>query len=112
MSILTSQSTVTFTRPFRLDGVDERQPAGEYLVDIDQELIEGLSFLAYRRVAALVHIPAISQSQTWSQVITVAPAELDAMLECDRDRGQTGRLASIRRMKRARENLLDWQADV
>jgi hypothetical protein len=83
MSIRTSQSTVTFTRPFRIDGLDERQPAGDYRVDVDEELLEGLSFLAYRRVAALIHLPAIARSQNSIQIVRVAPAEFDAMLELD-----------------------------
>lgn len=85
MSIRTYQSTVTFARPFRLEGFDEHQPAGDYRVDIDEELIEGLSFLAYRRVAALVYLPAISEPQTHVKVALVAPAELDAMRLRDRE---------------------------
>ncbi|WP_448956004.1 hypothetical protein [Labrys neptuniae] len=83
MTVRTTRSTVTFTKPFHLVGFNENQPAGEYRVDIDEELIEGLSFLAYRRVAALVHLPALSQSQTSIQVASIPPATFDAMLERD-----------------------------
>lgn len=85
MSIRTYQSTVTFTRPFQLEGFDEFLPAGDYRVDIDEELIDDLSFLAYRRIAALVYLPAISKPQTRVQVVTVTPTELDAMVQRDRD---------------------------
>ncbi len=47
----TTRESITFDRPFSLSAVDEVQPAGTYTVQIDEELVEGLSFLAYRRVA-------------------------------------------------------------
>lgn len=83
MNVRTTRSTVTFTKPFYLDGLKEYQPPGKYRVDIDEELIEGLSFLAYRRVAALLHLPALSQPQTSIQVARITPATFDAMLEQD-----------------------------
>ena len=43
----TTRQIVAFDQPFSLSGVDEVQPAGAYAVDVDEELIEGLSFLAY-----------------------------------------------------------------
>jgi hypothetical protein len=53
MTIHTSRGTTTFARPFELDGF-EPQPAGEYRLDWDEEIIEGISFVARRRVAALL----------------------------------------------------------
>jgi hypothetical protein len=55
----TAHETVTFDRPFSLSSVDEVQPAGTYTVVIDEELIEGLSFLAYRRVATTIYLPIV-----------------------------------------------------
>jgi hypothetical protein len=83
MNVRTSQSTVTFRKPFQIDGLQENQPPGDYRVDIDEEQLDGLSFLAYRRISALFHLPAISQPQTSIQVISISPAEFDAMLEQD-----------------------------
>ena len=51
MSTRTTQSLVRFSSPFLLYGFDTPQPAGEYRIEHDDELIEGLSWLAYRRVA-------------------------------------------------------------
>jgi hypothetical protein len=36
--------------------LDEVQPPGTYAVNADEELIEGLSFLAYRRVATTIYL--------------------------------------------------------
>lgn len=57
MSLRTTSKTVTFARSFSLDGLDETQPAGSYTVQTDEEPIEGLSFLAYRRVATVIFLP-------------------------------------------------------
>ena len=83
MTIRTSRGTAVFNQPFELDGFGP-QPAGEYRLDTDEELLEGLSFLAYRRVGALLYLPAIGASRGTVQVVTLLPAMLDAMLERDR----------------------------
>jgi hypothetical protein len=50
---MTSRTTQpVFSSPFVLPGLDTSQPAGDYRVDLDEEAIDGLSRLAWRRVAA------------------------------------------------------------
>jgi len=74
----------SFSQPFKLRDLDDIQPAGDYLLDTDEELIEGLSRSAYRRVATLLHLPSTSLSQGRAELLSVSPAELDAALEKDR----------------------------
>ena len=50
---------VTFDRPFSLSAVDGVQPAGTYAVEIDEELMDGLSMLAYGRVATTIYLPLL-----------------------------------------------------
>ena len=76
MATRTTRKAVTFTRPFSLTGVDGIQPAGIYDVDTDEDLIDDLSFLAYRRVATMIHL----QKDGASQVFPIDPVELDARL--------------------------------
>ena len=40
-----------------LKGVGRELPAGSYRVATDEELIEGLSFPVYRRVATMIFVP-------------------------------------------------------
>ena len=54
----TSREAVTFARPFTLRGIDGERPAGTYLVETDEELIPGLSFIAWRRVATVMFLPS------------------------------------------------------
>ncbi len=56
MTVRTSRKSVTFAQPFSLSGIDEVQPAGTYTVETDEELLPGLSFPAYRRIATLIFL--------------------------------------------------------
>ena len=58
MTIRSRRETVTFKHPFRIRGIDRLLPAGSYEVITDEEMIEGLSFAAFRRVATMIIIPA------------------------------------------------------
>ena len=58
MTIRSRRETVTFKHPFRIRGIDRLLPAGSYEVITDEEMIEGLSFAAFRRVATMITIPA------------------------------------------------------
>ncbi len=50
----TRREDIVFKRPFSLKGWAEPQPAGAYAMDIEEELIEGLSFPAYPRVSTMI----------------------------------------------------------
>nr|WP_299938300.1 hypothetical protein [uncultured Nitratireductor sp.] len=83
MTVRTTDTKVTFRQPFMLSSLDVRQPAGTYRLVIDEEEIFGLSFLAYRRTATMLHIPAISIKSSRHQVVEVDPEELAAALDAD-----------------------------
>ncbi|HEY8382592.1 MAG TPA: hypothetical protein VIL09_10630 [Microvirga sp.] len=72
----TVQETITFDFPFTLSSLDEAQPAGTYTVAIDEELIEGLSFLAYRRVATTIYLPLHPGVAGSMLAVRVDPSEL------------------------------------
>jgi hypothetical protein len=74
----TIRESVIFDRPFSLSALDEMQPAGTYTVEIDEELIEGLSFLAYRRVATTIYLPLRPGGAGSVQAVKVDPRELTA----------------------------------
>jgi hypothetical protein len=74
--------TVVFSRPFLLKGVDRTLPAGAYRVVTDEELIEGVSFPVYRRVATMVFVPA-RQGASSIEMVPIDPLDLQAALERD-----------------------------
>lgn len=73
----TSRKLMIFTRPFFLRTIDAVLPAGTYDVQTDEELVEGLSFLAYRRTGTWIHLPAVGIRSGGAQMVLVQPAELD-----------------------------------
>lgn len=83
MTTRTTQTVVRFSSAFMLPGFDAPQPAGEYRVDQDEESIDGLSRIAWRRVAAFIHLPAIAMQASTQQMVPINPADLDAALEKD-----------------------------
>ena len=50
MTTRTTEKIITFHRPFCLEGVDGVLPPADYRVVTDEEVIEGLSFVAYHRL--------------------------------------------------------------
>ena len=58
MTVRSRREVVTFKHPFQIRGIDRELPAGSYDVITDEEMIEGLSFAAFRRVATLIEVPA------------------------------------------------------
>jgi len=81
MTIRTSSKTIVFEHPFRLKGVDRELPPGDYRVETEEELIEGLSFSAYQRVSTVIFVPAPSGSAV--QMVTIEPDDLEKAQEQD-----------------------------
>jgi hypothetical protein len=78
----TRDKTLTFRKPFLLQGVDRLLPPGDYRVTTDEELIEGLSFPVYRRVATMIYVPAQSHASA-IEMVTIDPEDLWAAQERD-----------------------------
>ena len=72
-----------FAQPLTLSGVEDVQAPGAYTVQTDEELLEGLSFLAYRRIATVIFIPLRHGGPSSLQAITVDPRELADALARD-----------------------------
>jgi hypothetical protein len=83
MTVRTSRKTVTFKQPFSLSGIDEVQPAGTYTVETDEELIPGVSFPAYRRIASLIFLRSRGGGAVVEEMANVDPLELEAAQERD-----------------------------
>jgi hypothetical protein len=66
-----------------LSGIDEVQPAGTYTVETDEELLPGVSFPAYRRIASLIFLRPRGGGPIVEEVVNIDPLELQAALERD-----------------------------
>jgi hypothetical protein len=83
MTTRTHEKAITFRRPFALGGFDELLPAGTYIVETDEELVDGISFTAYRRILTLLHLPTSPAHAGAARTLTVDPDELEAALMRD-----------------------------
>ena len=73
---------VTFCHPFALKGLGSAVPPGTYRIDIEEEQIDGLSFLTYRELATFIWVPVAGDSGC-SQDLLVDPKELERALVRD-----------------------------
>lgn len=81
MTKRTTQTIIDFTSPFLLPSFDTRQPAGRYRIDYDEEMIEGATRLAWRRVGAFVFLPAVDSPGLTRQMVPLSMTDLSALLD-------------------------------
>ena len=81
MTTRTTTKSVTFHRPFYLKGIDRLLPPADYRVVTDEEVIDGLSFAAYRRVSTVIFVPA--ESGCAVEMVTIDPLDLQAAQDQD-----------------------------
>jgi hypothetical protein len=70
------RETVTFRHPFRINGIDRQLQAGAYEVVTDEELIEGLSFPCFRRVATMIMVPGAAPRASSMEMISIGSVDL------------------------------------
>ena len=76
----TTRTAVAFDHDFHLAGLDARQPSGNYVIDIDEQPIDGLTFLASRRIGAILYVPRGSTPMDYRHAVLMNVPELDAAL--------------------------------
>jgi hypothetical protein len=76
MTTRTRRETVHFNHPFRIQGVDRQLSSGDYEVITDEEMIEGLSFPCFRRVATMIMVPGVSPRTSSIEMISITAVAL------------------------------------
>ena len=76
MTTRSRRETVTFRHPFRIKGIDRVLPPGDYEVITDEEMIEGLSFASFRRVATMIMVPAAAPRSSTMEMISIGSIDL------------------------------------
>ena len=77
------RETVTFKHPFRIKGIGRQLEAGAYEVVTDEEMIEGLSFPCFRRVATMIMVPAAPPHRSSTEMISISSVELADAQQAD-----------------------------
>jgi hypothetical protein len=89
MTVRSRRETITFKHSFQIKGIDRVLPPGAYEVITDEEMIEGLSFASFRRVATLIMVPAAPPRSSTMEMISIGSVDLadaqriDASAPCD-----------------------------
>jgi len=76
MTTRTRREKLHFKYPFRIEGVDRVLSPGDYEVVTDEEMIEGLSFPSYRRIATMIMVPGAPPRHSSVEMISVSSADL------------------------------------
>jgi hypothetical protein len=76
MTTRSRRETVHFKHPFQLRGVDRLLSAGAYEVVTDEEMIEGLSFPCFRRVATMIMVPGLAPRHASMEMISISSVDL------------------------------------
>ena len=76
MTTRSRREIVTFKHPFQIRGIDRLLPAGPYEVVTDEEMIEGLSFASFRRVATMIMVPAAASRGSTMEMISIGSVDL------------------------------------
>jgi len=83
MAIRTSKKTVTFRRPFVLGKSENVRPAGAYVVETDEKILEGPSSPVDRRTMTLIHLHEQEGHPGLTRMLVIDPNDLDAALKRD-----------------------------
>jgi hypothetical protein len=83
MTTRSRRETVYFRHSFRIKGIDRQLPAGAYEVITDDELIEGLSFASFRRVATMIMVPGAPPRQSSTEMISISSVDLSEAQRVD-----------------------------
>jgi hypothetical protein len=82
MTTRSRRETIHFKHPFRIKGIDRLLAPGAYEVITDEEMIEGLSFASFRRVATMIMVPAAAPRTSSMEMISIGSVDLsDAQRE-------------------------------
>jgi hypothetical protein len=83
MTMRSRRETITFRHPFRIKGIDRQLSAGAYEVITDEEMIEGLSFASFRRVATMIMVPAAAPRASSMEMISINAIDLSEAQRVD-----------------------------
>ena len=83
MTMRSTRSTVTFSNPFTLSGYPGDLPAGDYEVLVEEELLQGLSFEAYRRTATYLTVRGRGSHAGRTELRAISEKDLKEALSRD-----------------------------
>ena len=84
MSTRIRQQTIIFKHPFSFRGIEQTQPPGTYMVEIEEELVPDVSFPVYRRLVTVIYLARSHDGSVGGyEAATIDPLDLDAAIQKD-----------------------------
>ena len=76
MTTRSRREMVHFNHPFHIKGIDRLLAPGAYEAITDEEMIEGLSFASFRRVATMIMVPSAAPRTSSMEMISIGSVDL------------------------------------
>lgn len=83
MNTRSTSSTLTFSNPFTLPGYPGELPAGDYELLVEEEILQGLSFEAYRQTATYLTVRGRGSHAGRSELRAISDRDLKEALSRD-----------------------------
>lgn len=83
MTMRSTNSTVTFLAPFALSWYPDELPAGAYEVVVEEELLQGISFEAWRRTATYLMVRGSGRHAGRTEMRAISDSDLKEALSRD-----------------------------
>src|SRR6476660_1520349 len=94
-------TTVTFVRPCILDGFEELQRAGSYVVDTEQELLDSPAVTAWKRISTVMQL----NRHGGTEYVPINPKQLsDALRRDGAQHDPAGAVSSTSAKRRGRHD--------
>lgn len=84
-----TRSMVTFSNDFKISNWKRELPAGTYEIVVEEELLQGLSFEAYRHTATYLMVQGRGSHAGQTTMYMTTKEDLDHALACDREVSET-----------------------
>lgn len=84
MNTRSTRSVVTFSNSFALPGYPDELPAGDYEVVVEEEVLHGLSFEAYRRTGTFLTVRGKKGFAGRTRMRPTTETDLESALSRDR----------------------------
>lgn len=83
MELRSTRTTLTFRRAFALPHDDRQVPAGDYVLLVEEQRLEGLTFNAYLRIGGYLIVSGGPKRPGVTEMIPVTEDEVARLVACD-----------------------------